>query len=410
MPGNALGSALLLLLVLTLAGLAACREDDHDAVDSVQRDTVGDTIFVRSTGGGLGHIEPKPDLVVGAVDGPEEFTFGDITALIPDGSGGLYAFDRQVPAIRHYDSTGHYIGQLGSEGQGPGEYSDAVLGLALSSDGQLLAYDGGNNRINVYGSDGSPAAHWQVSSGLFADRALLVDSLDHVYVKIVTTRWDRKDVDPEEAFEWPWPIGLLHLDTLGSVVDTILPPTLPDEPGGPTGPLSPVKVFSVHPSMTVVGINNVYEFDIRRRDGKTYRVSLDYEPVSVSDSEWRILEARRQWEIRTENLSENESPPRTARVKPAYRGFWIAEDGRIWVHRFLQATESAVVPESKPGEPPPYPAEVHGYDVFEPDGEYLVHVLVPDETKIHWIGRDQALGVRRGELDEQYIVRMSLSW
>ncbi len=43
-----------------------------------------------------------------------------------------------------------------------------------------------------------------------------------------------------------------------------------------------------------------------------------------------------------------------------------------------------------------------------PDGTYLGEVQVPERTSIHIFRGDTLWGIRRGDLDEQYVVRLHI--
>src|SRR5690606_23723666 len=175
---------------------------------------------------------------IGALAGLDEYIFGRIDELTPDGSGGVYIFDGQAPALRQYDAEGRYIGTFGGDGAGPGEYRDVALGLAVRSDGRLVMRDPRNNRVNVYNPDGSPSDHWPVASGLFTSDAMVLDTADHLYLKILLER-------PEP--DRPWNIGLLHLDETGEIVDSIPPPSISGEPMDAGGTMLPAKYWARSP-------------------------------------------------------------------------------------------------------------------------------------------------------------------
>lgn len=231
-------------------------------------------------------------------------------------------------------------------------------------------------------------------------RQLLTDSAGHVYIKTLTgqLQW---------PMPWPWPIGLLHLDAHGQVLDTIPPPSIEGEPASSAslGPLHPQKVWSMHPLLTVVGVNDTYTFEIRKPNGEVIRVSRIVRALRLTDEEWRAYEARREWEVKEEGQDLAPTP----RTKPAYRAFWVAEDGRVWVHKYMPVTYQDVEPVAGSNKPPLPFAEPVEFDVFDTDGTYMGAIRVPPETRLHWIGSDRVYGVRRGELDEQYVVRLRLS-
>ena len=393
-----------LTLILTLAATAAaCGESrpaksDHGG----RRDVAGEPVSAGATGEGIwgGDVRLVEELSIGMIDGPVEYLFADVTAIVPDGAGGIYVYDRQVPALRNYDRDGHFRRTIGGKGEGPGEYSDAVVGMAVVPDGRLLVYDVRNSRINLYDAHGNATDHWPVhiSMGLFMGRQLLTDSAGHAYLKILTgeLRW------PVPS---PWPIGLLHMDDTGRVVDTIPPPLHSREPSSSPGPLDPRKVWEMHPRLTVVGVNDCYEFEIRRRDGPTVAVSKEFDPLAVTGQEWKAYEAQREWEAESEG---SETPP-TPRTKPAYRGFRVGEDGRIWVLKYMPTEFQKMKSDVGSGGRPAFPfVEPVGFDVFEIDGTYLGEIVAPPDTEVHWIGTNTLLGVRHGELDEQYVVRLRL--
>ncbi|MGH7447206.1 MAG: 6-bladed beta-propeller, partial [Longimicrobiales bacterium] len=233
--------------------MAACAgEREGGPAWQSQRETRGDTTIVTTTSGSVWPAsgELVEELRIGALEGPEELIFGRIDEIAPDAEGGVYVFDGQAPALRYYDASGSYVRTLGRDGSGPGEYRDVALGLAVRSDGRIVMRDPRNNRLNVYEPDGSPSDHWPVASGLFTSQAMVVDTADHMYLKIL--------LGPPERNR-PWAIGLLHLDDNGVFVDTIPDPAIDGEPTEAGGTFLPAKVWVLTPHRDmVVGVPREY--------------------------------------------------------------------------------------------------------------------------------------------------------
>jgi hypothetical protein len=368
-----------------------------------QREVRGDTTLVTTLGGSVwSSVELVEELRIGALDGPEEYIFGFVNALTPDGAGGVYVFDGQAPALRHYDATGQYLRTLGGDGAGPGEYRDAVLGLAVRSDGRLVMRDARNNRLNVYAPDGSPSDHWRVESGLFTSNALLVDSADHMYLKIL--------LEPPQRNK-PWNIGLLHLDPTGTIVDSISPPEIAGEPTDDGSPLVPRKHWARSPfGFTVVGISRDYQFEIRHPDGRVTRVARQHTPVALLPEERAEREELNEWMRTYRAQTLTTLPGSVPATKPAYSAILAGNDGRIWVRRHVTALKMSEATEGTPEQPPSTSwGEPAVYDVFERDGTYLGEVRLPDRTSISWIDGEHLWAVQRGDLDEAYVVRYRLT-
>jgi hypothetical protein len=98
--------------------------------------------------------------------------------------------------------------------------------------------------------------------------------------------------------------------------------------------------------------------------------------------------------------------------KPPFWSFLVGGRGRIWVRLYTEAVkdETAEPPSEESDRPPPINwEEPAAYDVFEHDGTYLGRVRLPPRTSASVVRGDTAWGVRRGELDEQYIVKMVIA-
>ncbi|HUG40320.1 MAG TPA: hypothetical protein VMM12_07540, partial [Longimicrobiales bacterium] len=88
---------------LLLALLPACGGDDSSSL-VVQRDTLGDTVVVRTVAGSVwGAPRPlEPELRIGAFEGEDEYMLGDVAGFAVAPDGAIYIYDRQVPALRKY--------------------------------------------------------------------------------------------------------------------------------------------------------------------------------------------------------------------------------------------------------------------------------------------------------------------
>lgn len=395
-----------LLAALVVIPFSACGTDapasDAGSLE-VERETVGDTMVVRIKSGSVWGAPARVSehLSIGALEGPEEITFGFIHALAVDDAGGIYLFDSNVPVLRYFDADGSFVRNLGREGAGPGEYYDTVLGLAVRSDGRPIMRDPRNGRINVYERDGSPSESWPVASGLFSQQSMTLDTLDHVYLKIL--------LGPTERGK-QWPIGLLHLNERGEIVDSIAPPELPNEPThSGNGNFLAQKEWALSPyRQMIVGVSDRYAFEIRDLDGPgVIRVERAWTPIPLAGEEREEWQARQDWMWeRQGQYMTSEMEPLPDR-KPAYRSFSAGLDGTIWVHLHVPAEKREVTAEPDDDSPPPLTwVEPTVFDVFEPDGTYLGEVRIPPRTRIHVFTRETLWGIRRGALDEEYVVRL----
>jgi len=401
---------------VALLAVGACSADRGQDLGTwvAEWDTIGDTVVVRTISGSVWG-EPREmveDLSIGVLEGPEELTFGSIVSVAVDKEGGIYAFDSQVPALRYFNATGAYVRSLGREGGGPGEYSDFVGTLALRRDGKIVLPDVGSARLSLYEPDGTVAAHWPVQSGIFPLADVVVDTADHTYVPVLNVA-----MPPTEPMEATY----LHLDPEGNAVDTMHIPSLPDEPPLASmesafaeqmvkrvrGFMDPTKEHALSPlGYMIVGVNDDYSFDIRWRDGRTVRIERTDEPVLYAPEERAEWEAVFDWHREAGYPVDLGSVPDR---KLPWASFLTDAGGRIWLRRHVEARkDDRVEPrEEESNQRPPISwVEPAVYDVFEPDGTYLGEVRFPMRISPLVVRGDTAWAVRRGEFDEQYIVRL----
>lgn len=393
----------LLAAFLALTALSSCGPASETPSDGpvVETETVGDTTIVRTISGSVWD-EPRvavEELRIGTLEGPDETMFGFILEMTPDGAGGVFLFDSQVPAIRHFDGEGNYIGQVGREGQGPGEYLDTLLGMEVRRDGRLQVWDPRNGRITVYEPDGSFSAQWNVSSSLFTSDAMMLDNNDHTYVRHLEER-------PQPGQDWQ--IGLLEYGPDGEEIGALSAPSLTDPPAAGNHFLKPSVVWTRTPDGAwVVGSNATYEFDIRAADGTTLRIQRAVEPLAVGDDEHAAYEARREWMNENQGQFMASEMTETPRVKPLYRSLYVGAGGRIWVHRYGPVYPRADVAPAAEGRPPPSRfEEPKRFDLFERDGTYLGEVVVDPSVNLHHFALNAAWGTLAGDDGVTYVVRL----
>lgn len=390
------------LAVTVAAALAACDRTapNGDATLRVERDTIGDTVVVRTLAGSTGgdSVRIVEELRIGEPEGSEAYTFGQVREMAVGADGTMYVYDGALRALRSYDSTGRFVHTIGREGGGPGEYRE-VIGLAVHPDGRLLLRDPRLGRIAVYTAAGEPLDSWPMQSGLFASDMLRTDSAGYVYARILTGA-----PKPGET----WPFALARLDAHGAVVDTLPAPRWAEALVN-TAIYDPTTLWTWHPfGYFVAAFGARYAVELRHTDGPVLRIERAGQPVLQVPADERAeldstFSALRQ---------RSPGPPQPAQpsiptTKPAIRDIATGQDGRIWVRPYMPSIPRAEAADTT--SPAPRRGrrwtEPIAWDVFEPDGIFLGRVPLPPRATLYAMRGDRLWGTVRDDDDVPYLVR-----
>ena len=377
---------------------AACSRSAHRSGMVVARDSTGDTLIVRTISGSLwgDSVRLVQEWRMGALEGPPEYGFGFITDLALEPDGSITLFDQGVPALRLYDSTGHFIRTIGRPGAGPGEYRSHIA-LAVMPDGSIAEWDGGNARINRFREDGTLLPAISTPDVSYTSLALAADTGGCLYIKFLR---NNPHSDTEE-----WKYGYLRLGASGTISDTLLPPPLPVPFQPHRTPFDPQNIWLVSPLGYQVGAGSDRYAITLFRPKAPLRIERQAERVAFGTDERAQIQAVYDY---VRKRSPGEAPAMTLpALKPFIRSILPTGDGRLWVRLFSFAvndpTQGRVDPRD-PGRPPITWREPSVYDAFREDGTYLGQVRLPVGALIMASRGDRIWVIERGTSDEQYVV------
>jgi hypothetical protein len=417
-----------LTLFLTLAGtagitvLVACGSSD-DAAEAMrglvsQRETRGDTVIVRNVSGSVwgDTLDLIPEVSIGELDGAEEYLFGSVAGLAVADDGTVVLVDRQVPALRSYDSLGVHVRTFGGPGGGPGEYESPDGGVAVLNDGRIALRDPGNGRIMVFDRSGEESETWRLRGGFSTSRTMYRDRDGVLYTSLL--------VDPEAEIR-DWVVGLSQILPDGSPGDTLIPPdpglevpVLRAEAENSVSqtpvPFSPSVEWTLDGSGRFVwGTTDQYTLHGFTPDGRPLRILRDAESVRVAGGERAYQERRVTQNLRTTEPNWSWNGPAIPDTKPLWRDVFVSEGGRYWVRRHVPARERENLgydPSVEGSEATEW-VEPVVFDVFTPEGEYLGPVRAPDGfyPGVQPVLRgDRVWAVVRDEFDLPRVVRFRL--
>lgn len=407
-----------LLLSLLLAACGSEGGSPTGAAMDVVRDTVGDTLVVRTVSGSAWGADARlvQEMAFGELDGDLEYLLGDVTSLAVGPDGTIYLVDGQANELRAYDADGTYLRTLAREGQGPGELSQPTA-LAVLSDGRIVVRDPGNTRLQVFSADGSESWEWPVVRGGFVSSVpLWQDRDDNVYVYVILNM---------DADFGDWETGLARIGPDGTPGDTLPDPQVDYET--PTVearsensatmsrvPFMPGETNAFHPGGYYVhGVPTRYAFNLLKEGGPLQIQRVDA-PVPVQPGEREARERRIQRNMRRLEPGWNWSGPGIPETKAPYTDFLVARDGRIWV-RVAQTAVEEDNPDYDPqeeGSEPTVWVEPLAFDVFGEDGTYFGRVHAPDGFQRRpnpVIDGDNVWGVVEDDLGVQRVVRFRVS-
>jgi hypothetical protein len=390
-------SSALFTVALLSAAFAACAAGDREAGAGFGvRDSAGVRIVESHRprwGAGEGWVvEAMPSLQLGAVEGdtPESFARVVDALRLPDGT--IVVADGGNTELRFFDGGGRFLRGVGREGKGPGEF-EGIAQLANCGADSIIAWDPWLRRASVFDSRGeyvrgvtleAPSA-----SGVVYGRWGCGSEGE-----VVLMGWPRTDGIPQGPHR---PLVPVALSQIGDGRITVELGEFPGDdrygyPGGSgPAPFGRRTHLAMGAGLAYLGTGDSYEIRGYRLDGAlevVLRRPAAVRAVSREDlARYRELdlaqvsdpELRRRRERR---LLEMEFPT----TFPAYAALRTDPAGRLWIQRYAPPGEAGTE-----------------WAVFEPDGEWLGDVVMPEGLEVYEIGRDYVLGKWRDELGVDYL-------
>lgn len=425
-PSRFGGAAALGGTLAMVMAIAACGEGRAHAALQVERDTIGDTVVVRTVAGSAwgapGTLEPE--IRIGAFEGEDHEMLGRVQSLAVAPDGSIYIMDGQVPALRKYGADGRYVATFGRAGGGPGEYQQPDGGLVVLPDGRVVLRDPGNARLQVYSPSGDAVATWPIRGGFNTSNPMVADTAGRVHTQVL--------LDPVAAVT-EWRMGMVVYDpATGEPGDTLAAPAWEYEAprlvaqrtgeGGTSTsvnsvPFSPGPSWAFSPLGRMVGgLSTRYAIDQYLPDGTVLRIERTHEPVAIQGPEKANREEQARWNMRQTQPDWRWNGPAIPDFKPPFQRVHAGRDGRIWVHLHRPGepvpADEIDEPRDSDARPPTRWREPVAFDVFEPDGTYLGLVRAPAGFAI-WptpiYDGDRVWAVVRDDLDVPYVVRFRIA-
>lgn len=350
----------------------------------------------------------EEELRIGVADGEPEYQFGAIAWIDVDAEGRIYVLDQQAQNVRVFDGEGDYLRTIGRPGNGPGEFSPAVMAVIPAGGDTLFVPDAMQQRVHRFLADGTEVGSFPIplTEGISTKWKLLPDGRLAQEVRPAPT----PNQDPAAQ-----QVVLVRAGD-GAIVDTLL-----HLPLGQTlrfqGGTARVRLFEPEPlwdvgddGRMIQGVNSDYRIEIRTPDGELARIVT--RPFQRQD----VTEADRQAfiDLFDEMFERQGVPPQARQLTlqtlefadhyPAYMMIAAGPDGTLWVQHIQSAAEVAAAGGSFDAQNVGAPE----WDVFDEDGRFLGVVAFPDRFQPFHFRGDAVYGLWRDDIDVQHVMRLRI--
>jgi hypothetical protein len=379
-----------------------------------------------------GVAELRRDIAIGVADGDEKYMIGAINDIAVGANGTMYVLDRSVPVVRVYDAAGKFLKNIGRSGSGPGEFRYATA-IAIAKNGNLLLYDQGNARINVYAPAGDVVTSWPTrgGSGTGSGKGILTsDSLGTTYIRAPMWR-------PRVASRLMWAWVRFAAD--GSLRDTTpgpegQAPILSAERGGSSKtmgvPFAPSDFTVLSPLGYFVSSRSpVIAIELHEPGKPIVSIRRDVPLAAVTSHERDSARTAATESMQQLDPSWSWNGPDIPKTKAAILGLRVSADGLLWVQlsrgprledpsanggRGGSPTASMGAGRSTgPARNPTWSCPLDSWtihDVYEPSGRYLGQVKLPEKTDVIMMRGDFVWAATCNEDDAPQVVRYRIAW
>lgn len=417
--------AMSLLSVLALAaGCASPESGDAAAPYATTRATMRDTVVAATTGDVAAERIHRFEVEWRLRTDTAREIIGEVQGMAVDRDGQVWVWDNATPALWRLAPDGTAMRRIGRAGSGPGEYREGN-GVATLRDGRVVLWDDGNSRLNFYGPDGAYRGNAPLAFSDCCGLPLVVDTLNRIWLttRPRMVRGDGRSVDPAAMIRNE--VGFLRYDSAGTLLDTVMAPTLP----GRDAPVSAVVTsaddfrgairqvpYATYPHQAVSPLGHVVAAMARPyavhtdANGRPLRITRDFTPPTVSEAERAQQRAHIEFVMRGVRSDFTWNGPPIPRQKPPIAGLFTGLDGRIWVELSVpsESFEIEPAPASSRAQPPPvaFRAKEKRWDVYAPDGQYLGRIAADRSVDLYVTRGSVAWGVRRDANEVAEIVRL----
>ncbi len=338
--------------------------------------------------GGGWRIEVEPSLTYGHAEGDAPYQLFRVVGatILPDGR--IVVANSGTSELRFFDEEGVFLTSAGGEGEGPG-FFQFLAGVSRYRGDSLATFDIRLDRVSIFDGQGRFARSFNLAGHAGLSPSPLGSLSDGSFV-LMAPRYRTPDgAALDSAY-------CLRFSPDGSGVDTVT--LLPDQEryGFSIGEafmsgsvaFTPLAVGAAAGDHIYLGHTADYSVGVHALDGTVERIvrrrfeSRAVLPADVERFKDRILERRRSQPDRQRMFRQVWERVDFPDVMPAYDDFRIDSEGNLWVADYRPEGES-----------------VSSWTVFDPEGQMLGSIDMPDRLRVFEIGPDYLLGVWFDDFD-----------
>jgi hypothetical protein len=366
------------------------------------RDSAGITIVenvgtVDPTQGSWG-LEPAPAVEIGNLAGPEETQLYRVRGATRLADGRIVVGNDGTKRLKVFSAAGDFLGAMGGEGEGPGEFSSVQL-LGQLGD-SLVVLDRRLKRVSLFHpAEGflrsftleEGVAYYPMGGWLFDSGAVLIQDLPLSEGEVLQDGFSRTPV-PYKSTDMS---GVLLADfgsLPGSEMVTI---TRQSDHGLATMllsvPFGKAPVACVSGDRLFFGPQDGYTIEVRGSGGSLERiVRLEVEPVPVTDQdlaayiEADLARFGDEEEARTRRRDLEEMP--RMEFRPPHGPIFADHAGTLFVTDFPMVGQETV-----------------GVNVFDPDGVLAGRFEMSADLEVLEVGHDYLLAVFEDEMGVEFV-------
>ena len=394
------------LVLLSWAALG-CGEPSLPQEASTARDSAGVRIVenLRGTWTIPWQVGVQPLLTIGSIGGDPDQELDQVTGAVRIAGDRIVVANGGRLELLFYDRDGNLLRRAGGRGGGPGEFQSLEWLSRYGSD-SILALDVRGHRVSYFDAEGDFGRSVRLEPNAQIPFPRPVGFFGNGSLLATQGTYSLGGDPPVRAERTPEPLFRYESDGRTAILVGSFPGPewVIGVPTGPRGDLERRKrpfgcetAFAAAGDQFYVADNESYEIRVYSITGRLNQVirkqvvSLALEQSHIRAFEDSTLAAasatgRRQMRVLFENLPP---PPRTY---PAFApDIHVDGDLNVWVRESTRPGDGRFL-----------------WSVFSAGGELLGTVDMPPGVEVLDIGADYVLGLRRDELDVEYVQQFQL--